>query len=205
MHAALAVLLLTALNPRPPRITTRREAVLSAAAASSLSTSAVAAPFEWSAIWSSAAPDVVEEKRVGLSPSEVAKELSSALSERRYILTGDMPAAIFSDTCRFQDPNNAVTGLNKYRQALSFLFRPELSSVRDVTTRVVTGDSGATVVEADYVASGTLKAPWRPRIAPWSGHLVYTLDENGLVSSQVDTWNITRMDALRQTFTPGGS
>ena len=55
----------------------------------------------------------------------------------------------------------------------------------------------------DYVASGVLKLPWRPRIAPWSGHITYTLDADGLVASQVDMWNITRIDALRQTFTPG--
>ena len=98
------------------------------------------------------------------------------------------------------DPNNAVEGLNKYRQALSLLFRPDESIIRDV---VVTAAADGRSIEADYTAQGVLKLPWRPVIQPWRGHIVYTLDEAGLVASQVDVWNITRFDAIRQTFTPG--
>jgi hypothetical protein len=102
------------------------------------------------------------------------------------------------DDCSFVDPNNAVTGLAKYRKALSFLFDPQQSDVYDVSGRVTTNG-----IEVDYVATGVLKLPWHPRIAPWSGHITYTLDADGLISSQNDVWNITRVDALRQTLTPG--
>lgn len=111
-----------------------------------------------------------------------------------------MTTSIFSDSARFQDPNNAVDGLSRYRTALSLLFRPEESGLSDVAVNV---NADAETIEVDYVAYGTLKLPWRPRIAPWKGHIVYSLDERGLVASQVDVWNITRFDAVRQTFTPG--
>lgn len=112
-----------------------------------------------------------------------------------------MTTSVFSDEARFQDPNNAVDGLSRYKTALSLLFRPEESGLEDVR---VTVNQGANTIEADYVAYGTLKLPWRPSIAPWAGHIVYSIDpDSGLVASQVDVWNITRFDAVRQTFTPG--
>ena len=85
------------------------------------------------------------------------------------------------------------------RQALSLLFRPDESTIGDVSVRV--GADGRSV-DAEYVARGVLKLPWRPVIEPWRGHITYTLDANNLIESQVDVWNITRWDAIRQTFTP---
>lgn len=155
-------------------------------------------PFEWGFLWrrgdGSEAPPA---KQRGLPAKEVAERLQKTLVEGKYILTGRLDPTIFSDSCRFVDPNNAVDGVYKYRQALEFLFDPAESSL-DVT-QVRAGDSGSTI-EAFYVASGVLKLPWRPRIEPWAGHITYTLDADGLIASQVDAWNITRFDALRQTF-----
>ena len=63
---------------------------------------------------------------------------------------------------------------------------------------------GAAAIEATYVASGELKLPWRPRISPWEGKITYALDpETGIIVGQTDVWNITRFDAIRQSFTPG--
>ena len=36
---------------------------------------------------------------------------------------------------------------------------------------------------------------------PRSGSIRYSFTSDGLIGSQVDTWNITRFDAIRQTFT----
>ena len=158
-------------------------------------------PFEWSPAYGSAVSDTAP-KRTGLSLTDLAKTIEVDLKDRKYILTGDLSPEIFRDDARFQDPNNAVDGLSRYRTALSLLFRPEESGLEDVRVRV---DAAANTIEADYVAYGTLKLPWRPRIAPWRGHIQYTVDERGLIASQIDVWNITRFDAVRQTFTPGKS
>jgi len=163
---------------------------------------AIGKPFEWGSLWSSSYTGgaVAEPKRTGLRPADVAAILEDDLKSRKYILTGHLSPGIFADDCRFQDPNNAVTGLSKYRQALSYLFRAETSTVEDVRISV---DPAGSIV-AEYTASGELKLPWRPRISPWAGRITYTLDaDDGLITSQVDVWNITRLDAVRQTFTPG--
>jgi len=186
----------------------RREALGGALVVGLLSTGAdkvravsLESPFEWGFLWGggsmgAAAPP----KRRGLAATEVATSLRKDLKESRYILTGNLDPSIFADDCRFVDPNNAVDGLERYRRALSALFDPAQSSLELLDLRIAPGGAS---IEADYVASGTLKLPWRPRIAPWSGHIEYTLGNDGLVRSQVDVWNITRFDAIRQTFTPG--
>lgn len=158
-------------------------------------------PFDWSFAYGRDTSGKEAPKQTGLTSEAVANILRKDLSTGKYILTGDLTPSVFRGDCHFEDPNNAVDGLAKYRQALSLLFDP-LESTLQVSSLRATGPS---TIEADYVASGTLKLPWRPRIAPWAGHITYSLDSNGLVSSQVDVWNITRFDAIRQTFTPTGS
>ena len=164
---------------------------------------AVGSPFEWSALWDTRGSAAVQQpKRTGLRTEEVAAILETDLKEGKYILTGALTPEIFADDCRFVDPNNAVNGLAKYRKALSFLFRPEESTLQDVRVSVTSDKSAIT---AQYTASGVLKLPWRPRIQPWAGYVTYSLNGDGLISSQVDVWNITRLDAIRQTFTPSSS
>ncbi|CAE8632266.1 unnamed protein product, partial [Polarella glacialis] len=156
-------------------------------------------PFEWTFLWggneTAGSPSVA--KRVGLPVSEVAAILRRDLAEGKYILTGSLSEEVFDDACRFVDPNNAVEGLAQYRRALSLLFDPAESSLEVLDVHVSPDGMG---VQADYVASGVIKLPWRPKILPWQGHIEYTLNKEGLVVSQVDTWNISRFDAIRQTF-----
>ena len=183
-----------------------RRALIASIAASSLSPSTLpahaslaATPFEWTALWSGVAADPAP-KQIGLTAADIARILETDLSKRKYILTGELTPTIFSESCRFVDPNNAVNGLNKYRQALSLLFRPEESTVENV--RVSVGADGNSVV-ADYTARGVLKLHWHPVIDTWRGHIVYTLDADNLIASQVDVWDISRWTAIRQSFTPG--
>lgn len=147
---------------------------------------AIGSPFEWTALWGGGATAAPEPKRTGLKPSEIASMLESDLTKGRYILTGALTPSIFADDCSFQDPNNAVTGLSKYRKALSFLFEPSQSTLENVR---VTVSAAGDCVFADYTASGVLKLPWHPRIDPWEGHIVYSFNEDGLIASQVDVWN----------------
>ena len=156
---------------------------------------AVGAPLDWTAFWRGSA--TTAPKQTNLPISAVADILRKDLGDNKYILTGQLTPSIFADDCEFTDPNNSVRGLSKYQQALSLLFDPSESSLELKDLRVADGH-----IEADYTASGVLKLPWRPKISGWAGHVVYSLNADGLIASQVDVWNITRVDAIRQTFTP---
>ena len=71
-------------------------------------------------------------------------------------------------TCRFVDPTNDVTGLSRYRKALTILFDPARSEVTLKQIRV----SGLATIEADWTLGGYLKLPWQPYIDTIDGHTV---------------------------------
>lgn len=138
------------------------------------------------------------DKRTGLSAEEVAEVLRRDLAVGQYFVTGDLTREIFADDCRFVDPTNDVTGLSKYLTALGVLFDPAFSKVELLSIRV----TGPRTVEADWRLGGYLVFPWNPRVEPFEGHTVYTLNGDGLVSEQRQTWSISGATALIESFTP---
>lgn len=137
-------------------------------------------------------------KLTNLPPTQIASILSRNLSQGQYFITGDLEPAIFTDDCRFKDPTNDIRGLERYRKALSLLFDASFSRVA-LDTITVTGPREIT---AEWRLGGYLKFPWHPRVEPFKGRTVYTLNEEGLIEMQDQTWSISGAEALRETFTP---
>ncbi|GLI71493.1 hypothetical protein VaNZ11_016708 [Volvox africanus] len=138
------------------------------------------------------------DKQTGLSVEEVAEVLRRDLARGQYFVTGNLTREVFADDCRFIDPTNDVTGLSKYLTALKVLFDPQFSKVELLDIRV----AGPRTVEADWRLGGYLAFPWNPRVEPFTGHTVYTLNDDGLVSEQRQTWSISAATALIESFTP---
>ena len=138
LHAAAASLLTAAPSlAAAAAVTAATDGSASGRATSSGgATSALDIPFDWSFAYSGGArigagsAPVSAPKRTGLTTEAIASELRRDLSTGKYILTGDLTAELFRDECHFEDPNNAVDGLQKYRQALSLLFDPNHSELR---------------------------------------------------------------------------
>lgn len=147
------------------------------------------------------AVQVGENKRTGITIQELKDILARDIGEGMYFVTGNLSPEVFDDNCRFIDPTNDVTGLSRYMKALSILFDPALSKVvlKDIK---VTSPS---TIDADWVSAGWLKKelfPWQPKVPPFEGHTQYTIGDNGLVVQQKQTWSISALQALRETFTP---
>jgi len=141
------------------------------------------------------------DKLTGQSAEQVKDILARDLSEGMYFVTGNLTKEIFADDCSFVDPTNAVTGLSKYVTALGLLFDPAWSKVILKDIRV----TGPNRIEADWRMGGWLRTeyfPWQPRVDPFEGHTIYTLNEEGLIIKQEQTWSISGFKALQQTFTP---
>ena len=147
----------------------------------------------------------VGEEKVRVDGDAVLETLTRDVAERRYFVTGDLTEEIFADDCRFIDPTTKVTGLSRYLRALRALFDPSRSEVELVGALRRTAPN---VIEGDYRAEGYLKLPWNPRVPPYEGHIVWTIQPDdgseraGLIVEQRQTWNISSADALRETFTP---
>ncbi|KAG2428543.1 hypothetical protein HYH02_014347 [Chlamydomonas schloesseri] len=140
------------------------------------------------------------DKRTGLTAEEVADVLRRDLEVGQYFVTGDLTRQVFADDCRFVDPTNDVTGLSKYLTALKVLFDPAYSKVQLLSISA----TGPRTVEADWRLGGYLVFPWNPRVEPFVGHTVYTLDPDGLIVEQRQAWEKSAAEALRESFTPTG-
>ncbi|KAG7667161.1 hypothetical protein Ndes2526B_g04334 [Nannochloris sp. 'desiccata'] len=139
------------------------------------------------------------DKLTNLLPEEVAHILARNLRDGQYFVTGDLTPEIFADDCRFKDPTNDVRGLSRYLTALGILFDANYSRVQLLDIQV----TGPYTIEATWTLGGYLRFPWHPRVAPFEGKTLYSLSkENGLIEVQDQTWSISGIEALRESFTP---
>lgn len=125
----------------------------------------------------------------------------TAGSRWAYFAFNDLKIASNAPDHPQQDPTNDVTGLSRYLAALDILFDPEFSGVKLLDIRV----TGPRTVFAEWELGGYLRStffPWRPRVEPFKGTATYTLNDEGLVQMQEETWEISALTALLETFTP---
>lgn len=152
-----------------------------------------------------------EKRRLGsaLSRDEFVATLTADVRDRQYFVTGRLTEEIFADDCRFVDPTTDVVGLSRYLTALAFLFDPARSSVRllgELSSSELPG--GGLEIVGKYRAQGYLRLPWNPKVAPYEGRIVWTVQGDdgspnaGLIVRQTQTWSVSGLEALRETFTP---
>jgi hypothetical protein len=117
-----------------------------------------------------------------------------------YILTGDLSTDLFRDDCDFIDPTNRVQSLSQYQQALRILFDPTTSYISLVTPLTV--DEPTRTITGVYRSRGYLKLPWYPSVTSYESTIQYSIDENGLVQEQLQSWTKSATQALQESFTP---
>lgn len=141
----------------------------------------------------------LEGKQRGLRVEDVRSVLEGGLKNGQYFVNSKgMPVEVFDDDCRFVDPTNDVVGLSRYLKALDLLFDRDTSSVELLDIQV----KGPKRIEADYRLQGRIRFPWNPCVSPYTGRVVYELNDSNLVVKQSQTWSITAAQALKETFTP---
>lgn len=150
-------------------------------------------------------PKATGTKLKGLSLPAIAARLSNDLTNGAtgaggYFISGDLSEELFRDDCVFVDPTNSVASLSRYRNALRILFDPNQSAVRLVEPLTV--DEKDRTISGRIRSWGVLQLPWKPRISSYETKIVYSIDDDGLVYSQNQEWNIPASEALSETFTP---
>ena len=144
-------------------------------------------------------------KTKNLSLTEIAKRLEhsilyGATGKGGYFLTGDVPEEIFRDDCLFVDPTNSVRSLSQYRKALSILFDPNSSYVKIVQGSVI--DEKERTISVKIRSRGFIQFFWKPYITSYESQIVYSVDLDGLISRQSQTWSKSAYKALQESFTP---
>ena len=140
-------------------------------------------------------------KTMGLPVEEVMAVVRRDFEEGSYYVSGKLSQAVYDDACFFDgpDPDFPVRSLQRYSDALSGLFDPEMSSIELVAMEGVDDSSFV----AHWRLSGHLKLPWRPAIKPYAGATRYELNSDGLICSHTEAWSISAVDAFVSTAWEG--
>lgn len=147
-------------------------------------------------------------KTRGLSLEDLAQRLAHDLTEGStgqggYFVTGDLSSNLFRDDAVFSDPTNRVNSLKQYQTALRILFDPQTSVVELLTPQLQI-DHDARTLTGQLRSRGYLQLPWKPYVTAYETTIVYTIDDDGLVARQDQTWSKSATQALQESFNPTG-
>ena len=118
-----------------------------------------------------------------------------------YYITGKLNSAIYRDDCFFDgpDPDMPVKGLRKYLDAASKLFDNRESHAEFLGIEY---NEKERYIDVQWRLSGILMLPWHPSVKPWTGKTRYVIDNEGLVKSHIETWDISVVEAFFCTLFP---
>lgn len=139
-----------------------------------------------------------DQKRKAFSADEILDKITYEFVNNQYYVTGNLRPDIFEDDCVFKDPTVTVTGIKRYLDAVTTLFDPAKSRADLISANV---DDDKIVLR--WRLEGVLQLGGGLPIKPYTGTTVYTLDDNGLISRQDESWDISVADAFISTFFPG--
>lgn len=107
----------------------------------------------------------------------------------------DQNYSIYAENVYFEDPLNKFRGIGRYQKMISFMnnwFNDIQLDLHDISR-------SGNMIKTCWTLSWTAPAPWKPRmvIPGWSE---LKLNEDGLINSHIDYWDISRLDVLKQLF-----
>lgn len=102
---------------------------------------------------------------------------------------------IYTPDVFFKDPLNEFRGLERYKKMIGFIKTWFIDPHLDLQDISQSGDR----IQTRWTLSWTTPLPWKPRISipGWSE---LTLNAEGLITSHIDYWDISRLEVLKQLF-----
>lgn len=102
---------------------------------------------------------------------------------------------IYADEVYFKDPLNEFRGVKRYQDMIGFLdtfFSNIEMEVHDINLTEA-------VIKTEWTLNMTSPLPWQPRLSipGWSE---LTVNEQNLISSHIDYWQISPWQVLSQNF-----
>ena len=103
--------------------------------------------------------------------------------------------SIYAEDLYFKDPMSQFRGVKIFRTMLTVMEKVFLNCVMDLHDIRLEGN----IIRTEWTLSWNTPLPWKPRIAV-PGWSELTLNEEGLIISQIDYWCCSRFDVLKQHF-----
>ena len=107
----------------------------------------------------------------------------------------DQTYSLYDRNVFFKDPLVSFRGVQLYRWMIGFMERAFLNVQMDLHDIRRDGNQ----IEMDWTLSWVAPMPWKPPMQI-SGRSELGLNADGLIQSQIDYWNCSRLDVLKQLF-----
>lgn len=115
----------------------------------------------------------------------------------------DITYDIYSREVEFRDPVNHFKGKFNYRIIFWTLrFHGKLFFTELYFDLHRVHQASPDIIRADWTVRGTLRVPWKAKLF-FNGYSIYTLNEDGLIITHVDTWDRSPKEILKQFVQQG--
>ncbi|PSB26986.1 DUF2358 domain-containing protein [Stenomitos frigidus] len=129
---------------------------------------------------------------------QVERAIATLQQELPMLFERDLSYDIYSQDIDFRDPVNRFKGKLNYRiifWTLRFHGRLFFTELHFDLHNVQQPEPET--IRADWTVRGTLRVPWKAKLF-FNGYSIYTLNQDGLISTHVDTWDRTPGEILKQ-------
>jgi Uncharacterized conserved protein (DUF2358) len=107
----------------------------------------------------------------------------------------DQTYSLYDRNVFFKDPLISFRGVQLYHWMIGFMERAFLNVQMDLHDIRQEGNQ----IDMDWTLSWVAPMPWKPPMQI-SGRSELVLNTDGLIQSQIDYWNCSRLDVLKQLF-----
>lgn len=138
-----------------------------------------------------------EPKRPKTAIAELAQEFTTAFQRTQWGVNGRVEPRFFSDDFVFRDPDVSTNGLQAYAQGTGTVLSGCRADAVDVT---ILDETSFTI---RWRIEGTTTVPFGGvRIKPYIVSSKFTINKDGLVDSETDSFSIPTWDILLSAFAP---
>eukprot|EP00439_Symbiodinium_sp_Y106_P085190 s562_g27.t2 len=139
-----------------------------------------------------------EPKRKKTPLPQLAEEFTRAFQRTQWGVNGRVEPRYFADSFVFRDPDVTTNGIREYAKGTGTVLSGCKADAVDV--RIIEPDKFA----IRWRIEGTANVPFPGlKIKPYIVTSTFTVNENGLVDSETDSFSIPTWDILLSALTPG--
>ncbi len=122
-------------------------------------------------------------------------DIIAILKEDYQKFPEDQTYSIYAEDVYFEDPVNKFRGGDRYQKMIDFFKK----WFKDIQLDLHEISQSGNTIKTRWTLSWTAPVPWQPRMAipGWSE---LKLNDEGLIASHIDYWDISRLEVLKQLF-----
>jgi hypothetical protein len=128
--------------------------------------------------------------------------VEEGLSRTSWFVTGKVDPRLFADDFTFKDDSVATSGIKSYATGVRKLFDQATAKAELIAVEVSLGQTSSEPHKIVIIwrLEGGVNLPFKPKIKPYVVTTTFTLNEQGLIDSQLDEFSVPGWDLLLSTL-----